>query len=72
MRKETLNMTLLFLNEYYSFRNKYFIEKFFNIFVKKPFTATIFYKNVFNFTNFLMEFRHIRTYGKTSQKNSRN
>ena len=53
-------------------RNKYFIEECFKIFVKKTFIVTIFYKNVFSFTNFLMEFRHVRTYGRTAKNNRRN
>ena len=56
----------------YSFRNKYFIEERFITFVNKPFAVTIFYKKVYNFINFLMEFRHVRAYGKTAKNDSRN
>ena len=62
----------LFNSLNYYFRNKYFIEECFNTFVNKLFTVIIFYKDVFNFTNFLMKFRHVRAYGKTAKNNSRN
>ena len=35
-------------------------------------SVTIIYKNVFNFTNFLIEFRHVRTYGRTAKNNNKN
>ena len=34
-------------------------------------SLTIFYENV-NFTNFAMEFRYVRAYGKTAKNDSRN
>ena len=69
MRKEILNI-ILRSRAGYSFSNKYFTEECFNTFVNKPSTVTIFYKNVFNSTNFLMEFRHVRAYGKTAKNHT--
>ena len=65
-------VTLVFRCLSYSFRNQYFTEECFNTFVDKTFTVIIFYKKVFNFSNTLMEFRHVSAYVKTAEDNCRN